>query len=150
MKTTVQWLRKRGKVRSGTSRSRVTLALCEKRRVISGIPGEGAEMWEMVQNAGDGAEMRAIPGKSGRVCNSGLGEACSHISAILFTLDANVHAKKSMFCTSMPCSWLPSSFKIVPFAPTAKIDCSAPDKKLLPILHMVQLLVHPLLNKVRY
>ena len=35
------------------------LALCGKRRVISGIPGEGAEMQE-------------IPGKSGRVGNSAL------------------------------------------------------------------------------
>ena len=37
-------------------------------------------------------------------CMAGLGEACSHISAILFTSDANEHAKISMSCTSMPCS----------------------------------------------
>ena len=41
---------------------------------------------------------------------AGLGEACSLIAAILFTLDANVQARKSMSCTSMPCSWLPPSF----------------------------------------
>ena len=43
-------------------------------------------------------------------CMAGLGEACSHIAAILFALDANMHARKSMSsCTSLPCSWLPSS-----------------------------------------
>ena len=61
---------------------------------------------------------------------AGLREACSHIAAILFTLDANVRAKKSMSCTSMPCSWLPPSFRTVPFAPISGIDFSAPDKKL--------------------
>ena len=29
-------------------------------------------------------------------CMAGLGEACSHIAAILFTLDANVQARKSL------------------------------------------------------
>ena len=64
-------------------------------------------------------------------CMAGLGEACSHIAAILFTLDANVHAKKSMSCTSLPCSWLPPSFRTVPFAPISDIDFSSPDKKWL-------------------
>lgn len=59
-------------------------------------------------------------------CMAGLGEACS---VILFTLDANVHARKSMSCTSMPCSWLPLSFKTVPFAPISNIDFSLSDKK---------------------
>ncbi len=63
-------------------------------------------------------------------CMAGLGEACSHIAAILFTLDANIQARKSMSCTSMPCSWLPPSFKSVPFAPISDIKFSAPDKKL--------------------
>ena len=66
-------------------------------------------------------------------CMAGLGEACSHISAILFTFDANEHAKKSMSCTSMPCSMLPPSFTTVPFAPIAKIDFSTRDKKTLKI-----------------
>ena len=48
-------------------------------------------------------------------CMAGLGEACSHVAAILFCLDANVHARNSMSCTSMPCSWLPPSFKTVPY-----------------------------------
>ena len=53
---------------------------------------------------------------------AGPGEACSCIAGILFTLDANVHAKKSMSCTSLPCSWLPPSFRTVPFAPISDIE----------------------------
>ena len=63
-------------------------------------------------------------------CMAGLGEACSHITAILFALDANMHARKSMSCISLPCSWLPLSSRTVPFAPILNIDFSAPDKKL--------------------
>ena len=40
-------------------------------------------------------------------CMAGLCEACSRIAAILFTLDANVQARKCLTCNSMPCSWLP-------------------------------------------
>ena len=63
-------------------------------------------------------------------CMAGLGEACSHIAAILFTLDANVQARKSLSCTSMPCSWLPPSFRSVPFAPISDIDFSDPEKRM--------------------
>ena len=36
-------------------------------------------------------------------CMAGLREACSHIAAVLFVLEANVQAKKSMSCMSLPC-----------------------------------------------
>ena len=36
-------------------------------------------------------------------CMAGLGEACSHIAAVLFVLEANVQARKSMSCMSLPC-----------------------------------------------
>jgi len=62
-------------------------------------------------------------------CMAGLGEACSHISAILFTLDANTQARKSLSCTSLPCSWLPPTLKNVPFAQIADIDFSVPDQR---------------------
>ena len=61
---------------------------------------------------------------------AGLGEACSHIAAILFTLDANVQARKSLSCTSVPCYWLPPTFKNVPFAPISDINFADPEKKL--------------------
>ena len=35
-------------------------------------------------------------------CMAGLGEVCSHITGILFMLDANVQATKSLSCTSVP------------------------------------------------
>ena len=63
-------------------------------------------------------------------CMAGLGEACSHIAAILFTLEANVQAKKSLSCTSMPCSWLPPSFKSVAFAAISDIDFSDPERRM--------------------
>ena len=55
-------------------------------------------------------------------CMAGLGEACSHIAAVLFALEANTQVKKSMSCTSLPCTWLPPSFQSVTYAPIAKID----------------------------
>ena len=36
-------------------------------------------------------------------CMAGLREACSHIAAVPFALEANVKARKSMSCTSLPC-----------------------------------------------
>ena len=55
-------------------------------------------------------------------CMAGLGEACSHIVAVLFALEVNTQVKKSMSCTSLPCTWLPPSFQSVTYAAIAKID----------------------------
>ena len=63
-------------------------------------------------------------------CMAGLGEAYSQIAAILFTLEANVQARKSLSCTSVPWSWLPPTFKSVPFAPISSINFSDPEKRL--------------------
>ena len=62
-------------------------------------------------------------------CMAGLGEACSHIAALLFTLEANSQVKKSLSCTSLPCYWLPPTFKSVPFARICDIDFTAPQTK---------------------
>ena len=40
-------------------------------------------------------------------CMAGLGEACSHVAAILFVLEGNTQIKQQFSCTSLPCSWLP-------------------------------------------
>ena len=53
---------------------------------------------------------------------AGAGEACSHIVSILFTLDMNTQMKQQFSCTSLPCSWLPSTLRSVPFSEIAKID----------------------------
>ena len=62
-------------------------------------------------------------------CMAGLGEACSHIAALLFTIEANTNVKKSLSCTSLPCYWLPPTFKNVPFARICDIDFTTPHKK---------------------
>ena len=60
---------------------------------------------------------------------AGLGEACSDIAVILFTLDANVHAKKSCHICHIHYSWLPKSSRTVPLAPISDIAFPAPDMK---------------------
>ena len=62
-------------------------------------------------------------------CMAGLGEACSHIAALLFTVEANTQVKKRIACTSLPCSWLPLTFRSVPFAQLSDIDFSTPQQK---------------------
>ena len=51
-------------------------------------------------------------------------EACSHIAAVLFTIEGNTQAKKRYKCTSFLCSWHPPSFRAIPFAKLADIDFS--------------------------
>ena len=50
-----------------------------------------------------------------------LGDACSHIAALLFTIEGNTQTKKRLTCTS-----LPPSFCSVPFAKLADMDFSTP------------------------
>ena len=57
------------------------------------------------------------------------GEACSHIAAILFAAEANTIVKQQVSCTSLPCTWLPPAFRIVPFLPSAEIDFRTPKQK---------------------
>ena len=52
-------------------------------------------------------------------CMAGAGEACSHITSILFTLDMNTRMKQQFSCTSLPCS---STFRSSPFSEIAKIN----------------------------
>ena len=59
-------------------------------------------------------------------CMAGLGEVCSHIAALLFTMEINTKFVYNTSCTSLPCSWLPAMQK-VDYAP---IDFSAPKRKL--------------------
>ena len=64
-----------------------------------------------------------------RTCMAGLGEACSHIPAVLFTLDANTGTKQITSCTSLLCSRLPPTLSSVPYAQIAELDFSAPTQK---------------------
>ena len=62
-------------------------------------------------------------------CMAGLGEACSHVAAVLFTAEANTQTKRQFSSTSLPCSWLPTSFQFVNFSKVAEIDFKTPSMK---------------------
>ena len=62
-------------------------------------------------------------------CMAGIGEACTHIAALPFTAEANTQIKSQFSCTSLPCSWLPSSFQKIPYAEISQIDFTTPRKK---------------------
>ena len=58
-------------------------------------------------------------------CMAGLGEACSHIAALLFAAEM----VKNISCTSLPCGWLPPSLQDVTYSHISEIDFSAPKTK---------------------
>ena len=63
-------------------------------------------------------------------CKAGLGEVCSHISAILFYVEAQRRVKS---CTDQPCQWImPSSVDAIPFSRFRDLDFSTPKSILLP------------------
>ena len=62
-------------------------------------------------------------------CMAGLGEACSHIAALLFAAEANTSVLKNTSCTSQLCSWLPASNQSVEYAPISDIDFTTPVSK---------------------
>ena len=62
-------------------------------------------------------------------CMAGLGEACSHVAAVLFADEANAITKRQFSSTSLPCSWLPPTFRSVTFAEIHKIDFTTPQQK---------------------
>ncbi|XP_037560765.2 uncharacterized protein LOC119439351 [Dermacentor silvarum] len=63
-------------------------------------------------------------------CMAGLGEACSHIGALLFYLEAASNFRDGQACTDKENAWLPPYSSTVPCAPLAHIDfASATTKK---------------------
>ncbi len=76
----------------------------------------------------------AIKAKGTVVCAhctsmAGLGEACSHLAALLFMMEGNTQHKMRMACTSWPCYWLPPSFREVPYSQLADMDFVTPKKE---------------------
>ena len=55
-------------------------------------------------------------------CMAGIGEVCSHIAGVLFAAEANTQVKQQHSCTSLPCAWLPPSFRSVEYLPVSDID----------------------------
>ena len=62
-------------------------------------------------------------------CMAGMGEACAHVGAVLFTAEANTKAKHQMSSTSLPCAWLPCNYQFVPAMKISSIDFSTPRAK---------------------
>lgn len=62
-------------------------------------------------------------------CMAGLGEACSHIAALLFAAETNNRLNKDMSCTSRPCAWLSPHMQNVTYAPISDINFTAPVTK---------------------
>ena len=62
-------------------------------------------------------------------CKAGLGEACSHISALLFALEAHTRlVQGNSACTSQLCQWLPPSLQPVDYCRIVDMDLSVPKR----------------------
>ena len=54
---------------------------------------------------------------------------CTYIAAVLFTAEGNTRVKSQFSSTSLPCSWLPPSFRSIEYTPISEIDFSTPKHK---------------------
>lgn len=64
-------------------------------------------------------------------CMAGLGEACTHIAACLFFIEAKVRITGQSTCTSQSCQWnIPAFQKEIPYLPIKDIDFSSAESKL--------------------
>lgn len=81
-------------------------------------------------------------------CMAGLGEACSHIAATLFTIEAAVKKVKETACTSLPCVWSDSSGGKADFAEGYEIDFTSPARK-RSVLNAEGVMPTPTLTKSR-
>ena len=80
-----------------------------------------AELLPWVALAKDGTVMCAHC-----TCMAGLGEACSHIAALLFVLVSRTSVTQDKSCTSVPCQWRRPHLQDVPYARVVDIDFTAP------------------------
>ena len=63
-------------------------------------------------------------------CMAGLSEACSHIGAVLFALEAGVRMRQSVTCTQEKGKWLmPAYVREIPYLPVAEMDMSSARKR---------------------
>ena len=63
-------------------------------------------------------------------CMAGLGEACSHVAALLFAVDCRNRMESEVTCTSVLCQWKKPPSKRVDCLPTSEIDFVSPKRKL--------------------
>ena len=62
-------------------------------------------------------------------CKAGLGEACSHISALLFVAEAKTRFITDTSCTSTACAWVVPNMKKIQYDPICDIDFTTPQKR---------------------
>ena len=62
-------------------------------------------------------------------CVAGRCEACSHVGALLYSLEYGCSTRERKTCTSRTNSWLPPSLKEVPFSEVRHIDYTPSDVK---------------------
>ena len=63
-------------------------------------------------------------------CMAGLGEACTHVAALLFYLETAARIDGVSSCTREQCTWvIPGYQKDIPYLPISKIDFSSPSSK---------------------
>lgn len=62
-------------------------------------------------------------------CMAGLGEACTHIAAMLFSIEATVKVRESRTVTEEKAYWLPASMKGVSYAKIEDIDFTSAKMK---------------------
>lgn len=56
-------------------------------------------------------------------CKAGLAETSSHVTGVLFYIEAWARLYGQQACTQMKCSWIiPSHVKKVPYAPISEIN----------------------------
>ena len=67
-------------------------------------------------------------------CMAGLGEACTHVAAVLFYLETKVRITGQPTCTQQTCQWIMPAFqKDIPYLPIKDIDFTTPNTKKIKI-----------------
>ena len=63
-------------------------------------------------------------------CMAGLCEACSHVGAILFAVEAGIRMRDSSTCTQEKSKWImPGYVKEIPYLPVSEMDFTSAKKK---------------------
>ncbi|XP_077492150.1 uncharacterized protein LOC144103258 [Amblyomma americanum] len=62
-------------------------------------------------------------------CKAGLGEACSHIGAVLFYIEAAVKRRDGQACTDKENAWLPPPVRLIEPKPASHVSFSSPKMK---------------------
>lgn len=113
------WVKSVTVLTSGKQKNYLFLAVVKHSQSLSVSP---LKVWIAIK--GDGEVLCAHC-----TCMAGLGEACSHVAAVLFAAEANSITKRQFSSTSLPCSWLPPTFQSVEFAEVHNIDFTTPKHK---------------------